>query len=40
MEHELRALRVQLVEKSKRAIQLQKEVFLFSKILPSFMGFG
>lgn len=27
MEHELQALRTQLAEKSKRAIQLQKEVF-------------
>lgn len=28
MEHEIRALRIQLADKSKRSLQLQKEVLL------------
>ncbi|CAI0542020.1 unnamed protein product [Linum tenue] len=39
MEHELRALRTQLAEKTKRALQLQKEVLMLSTFASSHVKF-
>lgn len=40
MEHELHALRIQLAEKSKHSLQLQKEVFMQYYCVPKQMDSG